>query len=231
VRFFLIKKCILVNQLLTVEQILIYTFVFISITLISLFFKSKRIKKLDNESKLKLVEIEQGVKKIYLSCVLIIIAVCLLVYYLGFQEIYVLFGIALLSLVIIIYIISNRKLRKSGISEEYIKLSKIHRLIHLSILVITFLSFYFYNFTNIFGKTSYDYQIEADEQLKLKNNSKALDLLNKAIHLDSNDATSFYNRGCCKYYLGDTMGACEDWRKSKSLGDKRASENLNIYCK
>lgn len=143
------------------EQILIYTFVFISITLLSLVFKSKRIKKLDNESKLKLVEIEQGVRKIYLCCVLVIIAIFLLVYCLGFQEIHLLFGIALLSLIIIIYIISNKKLRKCGISEEYIKLSKIHRLIHLSILVIIFLFFYFYNFTNILEKTSYDYQLKA----------------------------------------------------------------------
>ncbi|MBK6834214.1 MAG: hypothetical protein IPG89_08075 [Bacteroidetes bacterium] len=101
----------------------------------------------------------------------------------------------------------------------------------MSILVIIFLFFYFYNFTNILEKTSYDYQLEADEQLKLKNNSKALELLNEAILLDSNDATSFYNRGCCNYYLGDTVGACRDWVKSVSLGNKHASENVNLYCK
>jgi Tfp pilus assembly protein PilF len=45
---------------------------------------------------------------------------------------------------------------------------------------------------------------------------------------ESSDA--YYNRGAAYQYAGDKK-ACDDWRKAQSLGNKRAGEMLNKYCK
>jgi Flp pilus assembly protein TadD len=42
---------------------------------------------------------------------------------------------------------------------------------------------------------------------------------NKAIELDPNNASAYYNRAISKYYTNDLNGACEDARKSSSLGN------------
>jgi Flp pilus assembly protein TadD len=42
---------------------------------------------------------------------------------------------------------------------------------------------------------------------------------NKAIELDPNNASAYYNRAISKYYTNDLNGACEDARKSGSLGN------------
>ena len=47
----------------------------------------------------------------------------------------------------------------------------------------------------------------------------AISDFNKAIELDPNDAKNYYNRAISKYYTNDLKGACEDARKSGSLGN------------
>ena len=41
---------------------------------------------------------------------------------------------------------------------------------------------------------------------------------NKAIELNPDDASAYYNRGAVKSSLGDDNGACQDGRKAQQLG-------------
>ena len=56
-----------------------------------------------------------------------------------------------------------------------------------------------------------------------KNNLKdyygAISDLNKTIEIDLNSYHPYYNRAISKYYTNDLNGACEDARKSGSLGN------------
>ena len=40
----------------------------------------------------------------------------------------------------------------------------------------------------------------------------------------------YYSIGHCRAALGDMDGACKDWKKSSSLGNKVASEDILKYC-
>jgi len=53
----------------------------------------------------------------------------------------------------------------------------------------------------------------------------------KAIVLDTNYADAYTNRGNSKYKLGDNAGACKDWKQAVELGNKKAQEAINKYCK
>jgi Flp pilus assembly protein TadD len=53
---------------------------------------------------------------------------------------------------------------------------------------------------------------------------------NKAIELNPDDHTSYYNRGFAKLELGDTDGACFDWRKAIELGDEDAYAAVKEFC-
>jgi Flp pilus assembly protein TadD len=46
----------------------------------------------------------------------------------------------------------------------------------------------------------------------------AIEDYNEAIRLKPDDADAYNNRGIAKSNLGDMAGACEDYRKSCSLG-------------
>jgi len=45
------------------------------------------------------------------------------------------------------------------------------------------------------------------------------------------DRDNLFKRGICKLKLGNTAGACEDWKKIKELGGHEADEMLAKYCK
>jgi len=38
------------------------------------------------------------------------------------------------------------------------------------------------------------------------------------------------NRGASKYFIGDSKGACDDWRKAADLGYERSAELLKKKC-
>ena len=52
----------------------------------------------------------------------------------------------------------------------------------------------------------------------------------KAIELNPNFATAYNNRAASKGLLGDINGACEDAKKSASLGYD-ASKLIEVLCK
>lgn len=45
------------------------------------------------------------------------------------------------------------------------------------------------------------------------------------------DQDNLYKRGMCKLLLGNTAGACADWKKIKELGGSQADALLAKYCK
>ena len=49
--------------------------------------------------------------------------------------------------------------------------------------------------------------------------------------MNPNDAITFHNLALSKKELGDIKGACEDMKKSFSLGNSLASKFINIECK
>ncbi len=59
----------------------------------------------------------------------------------------------------------------------------------------------------------------------------AIDDYSKAIELDSTNGKVYYDRGILKDHVGDKIGACQDWKKSRKLGFKKAfEENIIKYC-
>ena len=67
---------------------------------------------------------------------------------------------------------------------------------------------------------------------RLKEYDKGLNDFNTAIRLDPSNQEAYNNRGFARKGLGDTEGACEDWTKSKKLGNREASIILkNNHCK
>ena len=66
-------------------------------------------------------------------------------------------------------------------------------------------------------------------KFNLKDNKGSIADFTKAININPNFATSYYNRGIAKYYLSDINGACQDARKAKQLGYD-ASKLINAVC-
>ena len=58
--------------------------------------------------------------------------------------------------------------------------------------------------------------------LKLKRYDEALADYNEVLNIDPKNQEAYNNRGWCKKYLGDQKGACDDWKKSKKLGNSEA---------
>lgn len=55
---------------------------------------------------------------------------------------------------------------------------------------------------------------------------------NKVLALDPNNQEAYNNRGWAKKFTGDKTGACNDWKKSKKLGNSEAKIILgNNECK
>jgi tetratricopeptide (TPR) repeat protein len=67
---------------------------------------------------------------------------------------------------------------------------------------------------------------------KLEKFNEALKDFNKALTIDPENQEAFNNRGWAKKGLGDTKGACADWKKSKKMGNAEAKIILkNNKCK
>ena len=63
-------------------------------------------------------------------------------------------------------------------------------------------------------------------------NAKELNITEVKAGLDPNNQEAYNNRGWSKKFLGDTKGACADWKKSKKLGNKEAKIIYkNNHCK
>jgi tetratricopeptide (TPR) repeat protein len=59
---------------------------------------------------------------------------------------------------------------------------------------------------------------------------EALDDFNKAIVMNSEYASAYYNRGIAKVHLNDKASVCEDFKKAKELGWKNADDAINQNC-
>lgn len=67
---------------------------------------------------------------------------------------------------------------------------------------------------------------------KLGHYDEALRDFNTIIENDPKNAEAFQNRGWTKKFMGDMKGACEDWHKSKKLGNEEAKIILgNNKCR
>lgn len=58
----------------------------------------------------------------------------------------------------------------------------------------------------------------------------AINDYSKVISLSPERSDAYYNRGAAYHYAGDKK-ACDDWRKAQSLGNQKAGEMINKYCK
>jgi tetratricopeptide (TPR) repeat protein len=58
--------------------------------------------------------------------------------------------------------------------------------------------------------------------MKMENYEAAMADFNAVISSDDKNQEAYNNRGWCKKYLGDDKGACDDWKKSKKLGNGEA---------
>ncbi|MBI4648042.1 MAG: tetratricopeptide repeat protein [Bacteroidia bacterium] len=67
---------------------------------------------------------------------------------------------------------------------------------------------------------------------KLEKYDKAIADFNQVLELDPKDQEAYNNRGWAKKAKGDKEGACDDWTKSKRLGNAEAKLILkNNHCK
>jgi tetratricopeptide (TPR) repeat protein len=67
---------------------------------------------------------------------------------------------------------------------------------------------------------------------KLKRFQEAMSDFNKALELDPENQEAYNNRGWAKKGLGDDKAACEDWKKSKKMGNEEAKIILgNSGCR
>ena len=211
------------------ETILLYLLIGVFLTLIFFSNSNRKFQKLDNQSKLKLIEVNIYVRKIYLTSLLFIIAFFYLIVQLDLFNVYFPIIISVFLLSIILAIVTNRKSTRLGIPIQYSRKSLVSKII-ISIIFCSFCIFQ-YTQTEQNEKTAYDFQMEAQEQMMKHNWENGVKLYSKSIELDSTNGNCFYNRGCCKYFSLDTLGACKDWKKASELGDETASYNLSIYCK
>jgi TonB family protein len=62
-----------------------------------------------------------------------------------------------------------------------------------------------------------------------KSNKRALKYYNRAVKYIPNDKSLLVTRGMCRYELGDSKGACQDWIRVKSLGGFESEEYLKRF--
>ena len=56
------------------------------------------------------------------------------------------------------------------------------------------------------------------------------DWVGNVLRINSNNDKAYYHRGIAKGNVDDMKGACSDWKKSASLGNKSALEFVNNDC-
>ena len=52
-----------------------------------------------------------------------------------------------------------------------------------------------------------------------------------AIELKSDYAIAYTSRGMAKSTMGDKLGACKDWEYASALGEEKAKQLIQLYCK
>jgi len=61
--------------------------------------------------------------------------------------------------------------------------------------------------------------------------SGAIDDYNYLLELHPDDNMAYYYRGLARLSMKNTPGACEDWKKSADLGNTKAGEMIQQYCR
>ena len=74
------------------------------------------------------------------------------------------------------------------------------------------------------------FYIRGYSKARLNNHQEAIIDLDKSIEFETNNAAIYYVRGVSKAVEKDLIGACNDWKKALSLGDKRATSVISDYC-
>ena len=80
-----------------------------------------------------------------------------------------------------------------------------------------------------FGQTAEEYFSSALDKAKANDYYGAIADYTKAIELNPKDASAYNNRAASKYFSNDLKGACEDAKKSASLGYD-ASKLIQAAC-
>jgi len=73
---------------------------------------------------------------------------------------------------------------------------------------------------------------KGNEAYNNKDYDLAIYYYDKALKNVPTDKTNLYKRAMCKWHMGNTAGACEDWNKIKALGaDDATNAMIAKYCK
>ena len=81
-----------------------------------------------------------------------------------------------------------------------------------------------------FGQTADEYFDSGYDKAEAKDYYGAIADFTKAIEINPNDASAYYNRSITKENLGDINGACEDAKKAISLGKKETGNWVSENC-
>jgi len=90
------------------------------------------------------------------------------------------------------------------------------------------------DFTKAIGlnpKLCYPYYYRGVSKSMLKDPQGAIEDFNIAIELKSDYAIAYTSRGMAKSTMGDKLGACKDWEYASALGEEKAKQLIQLYCK
>jgi hypothetical protein len=59
---------------------------------------------------------------------------------------------------------------------------------------------------------------------------EAIELFNRQVEVNPDFPEVFIFRGHSKFILGDTPGACSDWKRAQVLGNKGVVKFIGKYC-
>jgi tetratricopeptide (TPR) repeat protein len=74
------------------------------------------------------------------------------------------------------------------------------------------------------------YYFEGVKLSESKNYIEAIKFFDETLYLFSTDIDALYNRGICKFKIGDKAGACVDWKRISSVGKPDADGLISKYC-
>ncbi len=77
---------------------------------------------------------------------------------------------------------------------------------------------------------SINYISQGKEKYLAKDYLNAISFFDKALVMNPNNKTIYYNRGICKLTLSDNQNACLDFKKAVELGYKKAVEMVVNAC-
>lgn len=203
------------------EIILPYIFIGILLTFSFLIRSEKQFRKLDNELKLKIIEVNFYTRKIYFIGVICIVAFLYIANKLKLFDINVPFAVSILLLGAIVQLLSNKRIERLGIPKTYTKNFKIRMIIMCILAAVA----YFY-IPGLLPPTAYELDVSAKNKYEKKEYTKAIELFSESIQLDSTDSYCFYNRGLCKLAVKDLTGACEDWHHAEKMGHPDAAADI-----